>query len=406
MFISPQIMNCYIAAHIVSGLLLGGIVHAQIFADFETSMGDFTCELDHAAAPKAVANFVGLATGERAWIDPATGAVRGDRFYDGLTFHRVVSGFMSQAGSPNGLGTDGPGYTFRDEADNGLLHDSAYVLSMANAGPHTNGSQFFITAAVTANLDGLHTVFGRATSGHATLDAINTTPTDANARPVVPVVIHRVGIRRVGEAAEAFDIHAQGVPVCRPVTGRLGVAGMGQPVEFLMNEAQPSGSEFIVYQSADMKSWTRLGSLWQYLGGTGFQDINFGPMSAQRRFYHVSLVEYPDAMGFQAMANLTIDIAWPGNEMTFVLDGTGTAGTAEWRQPAVADMNITDAWIDDPYSLYETTFILLTDNHGPWGLNAVFDSREPGKVLGKTDVFRFSNGWVFQGSGDISVVFP
>src|SRR5690606_30528949 len=98
-------------------------------------------------APQTVANFIGLAEGSRAWIDPATGAVmNGEPFYDGITFHRVIEGFMNQAGSRNGLGTDGPGYTFRDETDNGLDHSQPYVLSMANSGPNTNGSQFFVTA--------------------------------------------------------------------------------------------------------------------------------------------------------------------------------------------------------------------------------------------------------------------
>ncbi len=107
----------------------------QILADFQTSMGAFTCELKYVESPQAVANFVGLAEGSRPWVDPATGAVRTGTPYDnGVKFHRVIAGFMNQSGSRNGLGTDGPGYTFRDEVTNGLTQSAAGVLSMANSG--------------------------------------------------------------------------------------------------------------------------------------------------------------------------------------------------------------------------------------------------------------------------------
>ena len=192
-------------------LLFPAITEAQIYADFQTSMGDFTCELNYVAAPKTVANFVGLATGEKHWIDPEMGAVKENTpYYDGLTFHRVIKDFMNQSGSRNGLGTDGPGYLFPDETGNGLAHQP-YVLSMANSGTYTNGSQFFITAVATPWLDGKHTVFGAVTAGSPVIDAINNVATTSD-RPNVPVVITKVSIRRQGAPAEAFDIHAQGLP--------------------------------------------------------------------------------------------------------------------------------------------------------------------------------------------------
>jgi cyclophilin family peptidyl-prolyl cis-trans isomerase len=119
-------------------------------ARFKTERGEFTCELFAADAPMTVENFVNLA---RAG------------FYDGVTFHRVIPGFMAQGGDPTGTGTGGPGYSFRDELSVKRRHDGPGVLSMANAGPNTNGSQFFITFAATPHLDGRHTVFGRVTSG-------------------------------------------------------------------------------------------------------------------------------------------------------------------------------------------------------------------------------------------------
>src|SRR5436305_11321320 len=131
-------------------LLAGLQASAQtngIFADFTTSLGTFTCQLSYSNAPKAVANFIGLATGQRPWLDTATGEVRTNAFYDGLTFHRVISNFVIQAGSPNGLGTDGPGYAVVDEFNSLLNFNAPWILAMANSGPNSNGSQFFVTVA-------------------------------------------------------------------------------------------------------------------------------------------------------------------------------------------------------------------------------------------------------------------
>src|SRR5579859_3065661 len=116
-----------------------------IFADFTTSMGSFSCQLSYSNSPAAVANFIGLATGQRAWLDLTTGEARTNAFYDGLTFHRVISGFMIQGGSPNGQGTDGPGYAFADQFSSSLNFNSPWMLAIANSGKDSNGSQFFVT---------------------------------------------------------------------------------------------------------------------------------------------------------------------------------------------------------------------------------------------------------------------
>src|SRR5436190_15991169 len=135
---------------------LAGNVAAQtngIFADFTTSKGNFSCQLDYTNAPKAVANFISLATGSRSWLDLPTGRARTNAFYDGLKFHRVIAGFMVQGGSPKGDGSDGPGYAFRDEFSAALRFDRFGRLAMANSGKDSNGSQFFITVAPTAWLN-------------------------------------------------------------------------------------------------------------------------------------------------------------------------------------------------------------------------------------------------------------
>ena len=130
------------------------------YAHFLTNQGQFVIRLYDDVAPKTVANFVGLAEGTKAWKDPVTGQSVTRPFYDGLTFHRVIDGFMIQGGCPLGTGTGGPGYRFEDEFSPGARHGRAGILSMANAGPGTNGSQFFITLGATPHLDNRHSVFG------------------------------------------------------------------------------------------------------------------------------------------------------------------------------------------------------------------------------------------------------
>jgi peptidyl-prolyl cis-trans isomerase A (cyclophilin A) len=167
-----------------------------VFAHFETSMGNFTAELYDAQVPRTVENFAGLAEGSKPWTHPGTGDRRTDPYYDGIAFHRVISGFVIQGGDPLGEGHGGPGYQFDDEFHPDLRHDRLGVLSMANAGPNTNGSQFFITLGPTPHLDRRHSVFGAVTSGLEVVERIGRVKTDRNDRPVTPVVMTRVTIER------------------------------------------------------------------------------------------------------------------------------------------------------------------------------------------------------------------
>jgi peptidyl-prolyl cis-trans isomerase A (cyclophilin A) len=168
------------------------------YAHFETTLGNFTVELFDAKAPKTVANFVGLAEGSKEWKHPKTGERHKKPFYDGIIFHRVISGFVLQGGDPLGQGYGGPGYQFEDEFHADLRHDKAGVLSMANAGPNTNGSQFFVTLAPTPHLDRRHSVFGKVVAGLDVVETIGRVPTDAQDRPITPVVMNKVTIERKG----------------------------------------------------------------------------------------------------------------------------------------------------------------------------------------------------------------
>ncbi|MFR9673051.1 peptidylprolyl isomerase [Streptomyces sp. TR06-5] len=171
----------------------------QLFATLKTNNGDITVRLFPDQAPKTVKNFVELAEGTREWTHPKTGKKTTDRLYDGTVFHRVISGFMIQGGDPLGNGTGGPGYEFGDEFHPDLSFDRPYLLAMANAGPGTNGSQFFVTVAPTTWLTGKHTIFGEVAdeAGKKVVDAIGATSTNPRTdRPVNDVVIESVVIER------------------------------------------------------------------------------------------------------------------------------------------------------------------------------------------------------------------
>ncbi len=165
-------------------------------ATLRTTMGDATVEFFPERVPVTVGNFVGLATGEKEWEDLETGETRTDPLYENVPFHRVIDDFMIQGGDPTGTGRGGPGYTFDDEFHPELKHDRAGVLSMANRGPDTNGSQFFITLGPQPHLDGRHAVFGRVVAGMGVVREIGAVPTDENDQPLDPVVLESVEVER------------------------------------------------------------------------------------------------------------------------------------------------------------------------------------------------------------------
>jgi len=167
---------------------------SELTATLHTTEGDIEIELFDERAPRTVENFVGLATGDCEWEDPETGKTRTDPLYSDIPFHRIIDGFMVQTGDPTGTGRGGPGYTFDDEFHPELRHDSAGIVSMANHGPDTNGSQFFITLAAQPHLDDRHAVFGEVVDGMDVVEAIGNVPTDGDDRPTEPVTLESVTI--------------------------------------------------------------------------------------------------------------------------------------------------------------------------------------------------------------------
>ena len=164
-------------------------------ATFVTNKGSFTVQLMPEHAPATVENFIGLASGGKEWTDPRDGRSKTEALYPGTIFHRVIDGFMIQGGDPTGTGTGGPGYTFDDECPpDGPSFDRAGLLAMANAGPGTNGCQFFVTVAPAEWLTGKHTIFGEVTEGYDVVERIAKTSTGAQDRPTDDIVIERIDI--------------------------------------------------------------------------------------------------------------------------------------------------------------------------------------------------------------------
>lgn len=169
----------------------------NLVAVLHTTIGDLEVDLYEQQAPNTVANFVGLAMGTKTWKDPETGQLRRDPYYDGVIFHRIIKNFMIQGGDRTGTGRGGPGYSFKDEFNPELRHTGPGILSMANSGPNTNGSQFFICEVATPHLDGRHAVFGKARDA-ALVAKLASVKTGSGDRPVDEVRIDRVTVKREG----------------------------------------------------------------------------------------------------------------------------------------------------------------------------------------------------------------
>ena len=169
---------------------------SELTATLQTTNGDIEIELYEEKVPNTVENFVGLATGEKEWEDPETGETKTTPLYEEIPIHRVIEDFMIQMGDPTGTGRGGPGYTFDDEFHPELRHDAAGIVSMANRGPNTNGSQFFITLGAQPHLDDKHAVFGNVIDGMDVVEEIGTVETDPQDKPTSPIYLESVEIHR------------------------------------------------------------------------------------------------------------------------------------------------------------------------------------------------------------------
>ena len=200
-----KIFSCFIATVLISICMLNlktvfgeeKKLDKGLYATFKTSIGDFVCKLYEDEAPITVENFVGLATGTKEHLNPNTKEMEKKNFYDGLIFHRVIPDFMIQGGCPLGSGIGNPGYKFKDEFSPNLKHDRPGILSMANSGPNTNGSQFFITVAPTPWLDNRHSIFGAVVEGMDIVNKIVNVKRDGRDKPLEDIVIEKLEISKI-----------------------------------------------------------------------------------------------------------------------------------------------------------------------------------------------------------------
>ena len=250
-----QVCWLLLLTHLTSKSATADPVDAGLYARFNTSHGVFWCRLEFEKTPRTVANFISLAEGTREWIDFAGPGIARRKFYDGLIFHRVIKGFMIQGGSPNGLGTDGPGYRFKDEFHPELRHSKGGILSMANSGPHTqtNGSQFFVTLAETPWLNDVHSVFGEVVEGFDIVESIGSVSVTAEDRPIVPVFMNEITIERIGVAAEGFVPEAADPPLpsVGSVQSTLNFSGDDLHLNFTVNTDRIHYAFF----SPDLADW-------------------------------------------------------------------------------------------------------------------------------------------------------
>ncbi len=355
---------------------------AQIYADVQVGgavSGTFTIALENTKAPSTVANFIGLATGQRGWLDRLTGEIRRDGFYNGVTFHRVIAGFVSQAGSRAGDGTDGPGYAVRDEIDASLHHDP-YVVAMANSGKNTNGSQFYITSGAQTFLDGGYTIFGRVTAGQSVCDQINATPTNSTTnKPLTAITIQAVNI--YGPSLATFDLNPARLPKLSNAMPALGKSGS----VFSLDYQRRAFSEYLAFDSANLTAWTRFASgYFGKVAPTGNIDVTSSAVGSQH-YYRVARGDYATCATADIAGN-TFGFSGPLNGVA-ALNATKTAGT--WTFNGGGSYAITTAsFTPQPYT---AQIYLQLSNNFQFLLTLQYNSTTAGSYSGQTNVIGYEN---------------
>jgi peptidyl-prolyl cis-trans isomerase A (cyclophilin A) len=308
-------------------------LHADLLATFQTTRGNVVVALQYATAPQAVANFITLAQGTRPWVDSSTGMIRKEPFYNGISIHRTAndgSFKFAQGGSPKGDGSDGPGYTFKDEFSPTMTH-VPYVLSMANSGPNSNGSQFFFTGSLSQpTFNNVHTIFGLVTepASRAVVDAMITAgPNDT--------IINGIAISRTDTAALAFDEQAQGLPTVFQPAGNLVVAP-GVSTSWNFQPPMTTGDVFQAFRSHTMAAndWEELSSASLHVGlGTAQAALSVSGTtldgaSAPKAFYNLSLARHPGSVAPSSLANRTMLLEFGADLFQYQFNSFGTGGIA------------------------------------------------------------------------------
>lgn len=328
---------------IVAWMCAAGLSHAQIYADFTvshggSSLGTFRVRLDYDKAPRTCANFIGLATGQRAWLDTTTGAIKsGVPYYNGLKFHRLDHDFVIQGGDPQGTGGGGPGYSFQDEFHSSLRHSGRYILSMANSGTNTNGSQFFITLASASGLDDKHSVFGEVIndatypSSRSIIDGFTNASVFqvSGETPQQDIVMDSVTISGPSLAGFNIDDPAHLLPTVRSINTPVSYSPSAG--EYVMTWDRKEGAEYLASLSTNLSTWgfTANRFLISLNAATGWQ-YTISPVTGDRLFSRLVEVDYglsPVAPADLASNGKQIAISMGNGEtvtLTFNATGTGT----------------------------------------------------------------------------------
>ncbi len=313
--------------------------------------GIFTAKLFPEKAPLAVANFVSLAEGVRSWTDPKSGLLNSGPFYNGIIWHRIIPGFMCQGGDPKGTGTGGPGYTFPDQFDDTLRHNKVGLLSMANSGPHTNGSQFFVTVANTPHLDDKHTIFGEVITGYTSVvQPLSLVPTGAGDRPTLPVVMESVTIHRAGTIARTFDSAAEGLPTLRGVQALARKHPTGG--KCLLEWPQRPHSAANLFLTTDLANWSGFSEveLQSTASLTQFDPTNLLSTVGNpgRAFFRITEAE--SATPYFAPASVEGHRLEVVGSITMRFDLTAArSGTWSIVSPAIAGSIIDYVWDPNPH---------------------------------------------------------
>lgn len=296
-----------------------------LYATFATSQGSFVARLDYDKAPHTVANFIGLAQGTRPWVDFMRGNLSTHPFYDGIIFHRVISGFVIQAGSLNKQGTDDPGYSFGDEFHKELRHDTAGVLSMANAGSNSNGSQFFITLAPTSWLDNKHSVFGHIVEGMNIVEAISNQPTPEVYDPQFGyTTIQSVTITAIGSSATNFkNTPPAGLPLITGTSPTL----QRQGGALQLTTPRPAFSKNFIFNSTNLTNWTSYMQQEDRVSSGSPFEITVAPENESREFYRVVRANYIPRP--QALIGKTLTLNATSASQTLTITIAADEGYAE-----------------------------------------------------------------------------
>ncbi len=380
-------------------ILLAGTADAALFANFQTSRGTVVIDLQYTKAPQTVANFITLAQGTRSWVDPVSGAVKTTPFYNGTVIHRTenTSTFkIAQGGTRTGNGTEGPGYSFRDEFHATLTH-VPYVFSMANSGPNTNGSQFFFTGNVSiSSLNNVHTVFGLVSdpASRAVIDAMLSAGAGAT-------TVTGITFSRTDAPALAFNEFSQSLPVASSLAGRLDVI-RNLAANFLLDSPFPGGSTLQVYRSTNLQTWTKTAEA--YLGPLvlGESTITVDDASLPKAFYNLPLVNYPDALGPESTANRTLVVGLDGTQtFTFQFNASGTGGAAVYSANPTVITPITGV-IYQP-AAHRATWTISTAAYVPLRFKGALNSSNATQILGTNTSESWNGFWSSLSNGSLSL---